>query len=454
MKKAVESDVFEVPIIVYDDNYPVVHSLNFIFARDVCFGFRLRDLIDGADTAIDSRILIIRLCEAVHKSPKGDNNVYEAHALLNLTFQLDSTLMAEIPADDWLTLQDALKEFEDKILCDNPNRTFLQKLHKIHWLTKISTNQTDDYYNGYVLGGLDQFLRELGFDWNIVCQEMLRPEDKRTTWPAWNRTRPELYPPTSWLRENLSLISRTTRSHFLGKLIHARINELSTPITEQKICKIRMLRLTAALWGYQATHGHLPPLFTTNEKGERLHSWRVLILPWLGEQELYEKIRLDEPWDSEYNLQFHDQVQKVWFCPSTNLNDSGSVGLYQPIVGPNALFDLSGQGKSTQDFFASHPQCDLKRVALLVETSQKTPRCWMEPDDGVDMDLLVAAGNSPYCGSLKLFCEHENYNIITSDMTIMPGTIQNESLFRYACITGISTRQITKKENNHDTTIE
>jgi hypothetical protein len=39
--------------------------------------------------------------------------------------------------------------------------------------------------------------------------------------------------------------------------------------------------------------------------GERLHSWRVVLLPYLGQQELYEKIRLDQPWDSPW--QFHKE---------------------------------------------------------------------------------------------------------------------------------------------------
>jgi hypothetical protein len=36
--------------------------------------------------------------------------------------------------------------------------------------------------------------------------------------------------------------------------------------------------------------------------GQPLLSWRVAILPYIGEQELYDRIHIDEPWDSEHNL--------------------------------------------------------------------------------------------------------------------------------------------------------
>jgi len=63
-----------------------------------------------------------------------------------------------------------------------------------------------------------------------------------------------------------------------------------------------------AFHNYSDTHGALPPLYTVDDEGKPLHSWRVLILPFLEQQDLYNQIRLDEPWDSEYNKQFHDRM--------------------------------------------------------------------------------------------------------------------------------------------------
>ncbi|MBQ9813579.1 MAG: DUF1559 domain-containing protein [Thermoguttaceae bacterium] len=61
---------------------------------------------------------------------------------------------------------------------------------------------------------------------------------------------------------------------------------------ERVACFVNMQRITIALLSYQTEHGALPPAFTVDEEGNPLHSWRVLILPYLGEDSkaLYDQI--------------------------------------------------------------------------------------------------------------------------------------------------------------------
>ncbi|MBL8856174.1 MAG: DUF1559 domain-containing protein [Planctomycetaceae bacterium] len=72
--------------------------------------------------------------------------------------------------------------------------------------------------------------------------------------------------------------------------------------------------MTLAIINYETVHGHLPPAFTSDASGKALHSWRVLILPFLGETELYEKIDLQKPWDHPVNVPLHDQMPEVFCC--------------------------------------------------------------------------------------------------------------------------------------------
>lgn len=47
-----------------------------------------------------------------------------------------------------------------------------------------------------------------------------------------------------------------------------------------------------------------PPKFPiVNERGKPLLSWRVMLLPYIGRSDLFEMFHLDEPWDSEHNIQ-------------------------------------------------------------------------------------------------------------------------------------------------------
>ncbi len=81
-------------------------------------------------------------------------------------------------------------------------------------------------------------------------------------------------------------------------------------------CANNMKQILIGLQNYHDTYNAFPPAYTVDEDGKPLHSWRVLILPFIEQQALYEQIRLDEPWDSEHNRQFHAVNMQEFRCPS------------------------------------------------------------------------------------------------------------------------------------------
>ncbi|MCL2005332.1 MAG: DUF1559 domain-containing protein [Planctomycetaceae bacterium] len=81
-------------------------------------------------------------------------------------------------------------------------------------------------------------------------------------------------------------------------------------------CMNNIKHIALALHTYHDIHNAFPPLYTVDDDGSPLHSWRVLILPLLGEEDLYWQLRLDEPWNSEHNSQFHGAMPSVFRCPS------------------------------------------------------------------------------------------------------------------------------------------
>ncbi len=150
-------------------------------------------------------------------------------------------------------------------------------------------------------------------------------------------------------------------------------------------CEENLRRLLAALNTYQQEHGHLPPAWTVDEQGRRLHSWRVLILPYLGYESLYEDIRLDEPWDSPYNRQFHDLMPKEFSCPT----QGGTAGQtsYLAVVGPRMAFTGKRGRRLTE--LTDPPQV----TVLLVESvSKQVP--WMKPEElgEKELDFFINSG--------------------------------------------------------------
>ena len=54
------------------------------------------------------------------------------------------------------------------------------------------------------------------------------------------------------------------------------------------------------------------PAAAISKDGKPLLSWRVALLPFLGEKGLYEQFHLDEPWDSPHNKLLLDQMPNVY----------------------------------------------------------------------------------------------------------------------------------------------
>ena len=52
---------------------------------------------------------------------------------------------------------------------------------------------------------------------------------------------------------------------------------------------------------YRDTYKVFPPAFIADADGKPMHSWRVLLLPYLEQQVFYMRYRFDEPWDSPHN---------------------------------------------------------------------------------------------------------------------------------------------------------
>src|SRR5207248_11192844 len=75
----------------------------------------------------------------------------------------------------------------------------------------------------------------------------------------------------------------------------------------------------------------------TDKDGKPLRSWRVAILPYLDEPNLYKEFRLDEPWDSEHNWKLRTKMPEV-FRTGIEPKDSTKT-YYQGFSGPGAMFE-------------------------------------------------------------------------------------------------------------------
>jgi hypothetical protein len=108
---------------------------------------------------------------------------------------------------------------------------------------------------------------------------------------------------TPQLKGNQLVISHVQDDQDVKTLLRAVVPALHAARTAAgRSQSTNNLKQTAlAIHGYHDVYNHMPPQAIRNKEGKPLLSWRVAILPYLGQKELYDQFKLDEPWDSAHN---------------------------------------------------------------------------------------------------------------------------------------------------------
>lgn len=141
-------------------------------------------------------------------------------------------------------------------------------------------------------------------------------------------------------------------------------------------CVNNLKQIALAVHNYHSTYDCLPPQAITDPDGKPLLSWRVALLPFLEQSNLYGQFHLNEPWDSPHNKPLVDQMPATFRCPSEVLVQPGMTS-YEAVVGPHTVFP-GGTGRKRFVSFAD--VTDGTSNTLLVAEARK-PVPWSAPFD-------------------------------------------------------------------------
>lgn len=134
-----------------------------------------------------------------------------------------------------------------------------------------------------------------------------------------------------------------------------------------------MKQIALALHNYHDEYGSFPPAYTVDENGQPLHSWRVLILPYLEQGMLYERLNLEEPWDSPANQAVAETMPAIYSSPFLE-SDAGDHTPYVAIAGPNTVISTESS-KAFRDITVGASN------AVMVVEDLANPVVWTQPDD-------------------------------------------------------------------------
>lgn len=92
-----------------------------------------------------------------------------------------------------------------------------------------------------------------------------------------------------------------------------------------------------AVANYHETYGCFPPAYVADRDGRPVHSWRVLLLPFLEQRPLYDAYNFAEPWDGPHNRTLADQIGRIYLRSGLETDQAGTTS-FVAVVGPETAW--------------------------------------------------------------------------------------------------------------------
>lgn len=152
------------------------------------------------------------------------------------------------------------------------------------------------------------------------------------------------------------------------------------PITDEqlKASENNLKQILLAMHNYESAMGKFPnngPM-TPGKKGAKPVSWRVHILPYVEEDNLYKEMwddyKWDEAWDSEANKKWVEKMPKIYAPIRVTTKEKGHT-FYRGFTGKGAVFEAGL--KLTIPAITD----GTSNTVAVVEAGESVP--WTKPDD-------------------------------------------------------------------------
>lgn len=159
-----------------------------------------------------------------------------------------------------------------------------------------------------------------------------------------------------------------------------------------------MKQIGLAMHNYHDTFNKFPAQAIVDENGTPLLSWRVAILPYIEQSDLYQQFHLDEPWDSEHNLALLEKMPVIY--RTTASSEQPFHTNFQVLSTEDGIFSPGGEGARIASITDG-----TSNTFMVVEAPNEQAIEWTRPDDITpDMDLWT-----------QFFGSRDSFIVVTAD---------------------------------------
>jgi hypothetical protein len=141
-------------------------------------------------------------------------------------------------------------------------------------------------------------------------------------------------------------------------------------------------QLSGALHNFHDANRQFPPPAICSKKdGKPLLSWRVILLPYVEQAQLYRQFKLDEPWDSEHNKKLLPLMPKIFAAGGSSPPKPDSTH-YQAVVGKGTVWELMPDAAAplgAKGVGITSISDGTSNTIILVEAADAVP--WTKPED-------------------------------------------------------------------------
>jgi len=211
---------------------------------------------------------------------------------------------------------------------------------------------------------------DLGALWGETLGKFVELDFVKRTIPARQELLPSLKPK---IQSNQLRLTIDTSTPGIERFLKALAVRAKDAAAEQRTRdNLRQLGLAMHNSASEKTAAFPEPAIVDGQ-GRALLSWRVAVLPYLGQEELFKQFRLNEPWDSEHNRRLINRMPEVF--SSSLIDPQSGLTTYLAVVGPGYILDpkLPVKLSSVTDGLSS--------TVLLVDVVPEHAVPWTKPQD-------------------------------------------------------------------------